>query len=202
MWLTSKVIVLMLLFATAQANTNKIGNGGNLVVCDKQMPLLLDFYENQTKTPESKERLHTDVAIEVLNKISEVAPKLAKQYRERLKTIESEIEFKDGVILATVRDSFHIERPKDCAVVQVAIRKAKTALEEKQFLFRKDLWEKLDPVNKAGLLLHEIIYEHLSKLGENDSRSSRRLNAYLFSSKSDKNGFWPLVKELRIPIYP
>jgi hypothetical protein len=41
----------------------------------------------------------------------------------------------------------------------------------------------LDEDNKAGLVLHEIIYQEALKYGQKDSRGSRYLNSYITSSK-------------------
>lgn len=58
-------------------------------------------------------------------------------------------------------------------------------------------------VDRAGLLVHEIIYEHFVRLGEDDSIKARKIVALLAHDKEfvEKN-FWPLVQRLRLRIYP
>ncbi len=113
-----------------------------------------------------------------------------------------EIEFRNDIELVEVDDSKHVSYPKGCKVTQIAIRRAAPHRNGKRFLIRKDLWEKLSPFQGAGLLTHELFYEHLSKLGENDSTKARQLNALLYTAEFDKQKFWKATRDLRLPLYP
>ena len=70
------------------------------------------------------------------------------------------------------------------------------------FLFDEDNWKQLDALNKAALIMHEIIYDHLYKLGERNSVKVRKMNALLFSNNFNKKQFWELIQDLKLPIYP
>ena len=196
---------LVLIFSELALSSNKVGNGGNVVQCmnaGKVSLRLLDFYEAEVD-PTADGKTAFEIAQIVLKKMSSVAPKLSNQYLKRLSKIESEIDFKNDIQLLEVPDSKHLFKPlaKDCDVVQIAVRKKLVTASEKMFLIRKDLWQQLQPSHQAGLLTHEIIYEHLSKLGEENSIKARRINAFLYAKKSKMNEFWNLIKELEIPIY-
>jgi hypothetical protein len=198
----------MILFSLAAGASNKVGNGGNIVSCqDKSGATLLDFYEShivavpQTKapslTPEKIAEIH-------LEKIRSADSKLADQYLKRLHNMMKEVDFLEEAELTTIDDSKHLYQPanKNCKVLQTAVRKKSIVANEKRFLIRKDLWEKLDSINKAGLLTHEIIYEHFSQLGEEDSVKARKLNAFLYQDDFVAKDFWKLIKQMEIPIYP
>ncbi len=176
-----------------------MGNGGDVVFCGKSKVTLLDFYEARVDL-KTKEKKHLAIAETQFSQLKEVAPRLADQYSKRLK----EIEFKDNIKLTDIKDSLHLFEPleKNCHIYQIAIRKPIIQAGEKRFLIRKDLWNQLTPVHKAGLLSHEIIYEHLSKLGETDSIKARKLNTLLYSANVKKQEFWKLIKDLELPIYP
>ncbi len=134
-----------------------------------------------------------------------VAPSLGMQYLKRLDSIRAELDFKNGVILTDTRDSDHLFRPTDssCEVVQTAIRRPGETAGEKRFLIRKDVWDQLSALDRAGLLSHEIIYEHFSRLGETTSVKARKVNAFLFKNETFKTAeFWELLRNLEVPIYP
>jgi hypothetical protein len=201
------VLLFVIPFSPAEAN-NKVGNGGNVVICRPKAPAkatarLLDFYEHEL-VPGAEGEDPVSIAGKKLDGLEEAAPALAALYRKRLREIKGEMELKGGVALTSVDDSKHLFTPADkkCQVKQIAIRRKNPGSDEKLFLVSKDLWELLDPANQAGLLLHEVIYEHFSKLGEEDSTKARRLNHALFAGKPGKEKFWTMIKEMRVPIYP
>lgn len=185
---------------------NKIGNGGNVIYCKTKKltnAQLLDFYEEDFKF---KTKL-TD-AFKIVEKqfqeLKIVAPKLATQYLNRLQEVKSDIDFKNDISLTAVPDSLHLFKPlsSDCEVKQIAIRKPEKTESEKRFIIRQDLWKLLEPTHQAGLLSHEIIYEHFLKLGEKDSVKARKLNRYLYQEKFNSDQFWHFIQDLEIPIYP
>ena len=183
--------------------SNKVGNGGDVVRCESQgTTRLLDFYEGDLKPSNSKGDSHLAVARRTLERLKEASPNLSKQYLNRLKELPQEIELKGGVELTDIPDSAHLYLPIGCQILQIAIRKPDVTSLEKRFLVREDLWKQLDSTHQAGLYTHEIIYEHLLKLGEEDSVKARKMNSYLYAANFDKAGFWKLIKELKIPIYP
>lgn len=192
---------------TLEAHTiNKVGNGGDVISCKesgKSDVKLLDFYEADL-SPQSAEADPFKVAAQKIDLIKEIAPRLHDIYSKRLKNLNGEIDYKADVELTDIPDSKHLFVPaaKDCKVLQIAIRKAKVDGTEKRFLIQKSLWDQLNSANKAGLLIHEIIYEHLSKMGEEDSRKARKINAYIFNDKIDKKEFWNYITKLEVPLYP
>lgn len=209
-----KLSVLIFLAHFALAG-NKVGNGGDVVFCEPSASRsagveLLDFYElkaNGRNLDELKpESSHMEIIEEKLNRLDDLAPRLAKQYKRRVKSILSEIDKKEGIQLTDVEDSAHISLPANCSLKQIAIRKPRVSgAGEMRFIFDLALWNQLDERNKAGLILHEIIYEHLAKLGEKDSRSARRMNGLFFSkefSSLSKGQFWKMIGKLEVPIYP
>lgn len=194
--------LLVLLSSVQLQAQNKVGNGGDVVSCSRSNQLL-DFYESSMNL-ESKDKNHISILEKEFKKLEVASPRLAAQYLRRLKEIQSEIDFKKDVKLTDVKDSLHLFEPltSDCKIYQIAIRRPSVAEGEKRFIIRKDLWDKLSPTHRAGLLSHEIIYEHFSRLGESDSRKVRKFNSYLFTKALDKEGFWKFVRDLEVPLYP
>jgi hypothetical protein len=197
----------ILLIQIAAYATNKVGNGGNVVVCKNETTSsqqVLDFYENEVTEPSSITKTNLEIAQEQVDKLKEVAPELHKQYNLRLKSILSEFDYKKDVRLMDVKDSLHAFTPasKDCNVIQTIIRKETVTSDEKRFLVDKGTWEKLNAFQQAGLIMHEMIYEHFYRLGEKNSVKARKLNAFLFKTTLTKKTFWEYIKDLDVPIYP
>ena len=209
----SKILICFLagVFVPGSAlATNKIGNGGNAVVCgdlktSEATAKLLDFYEGDFVPPLPAGKSEFEIAKVVFEKLQTAAPALASQYSRRLEELKSEIDYKSGVILTDTKDSDHLFKPEEagCDVVQTAIRRNGETAGQKRFLFRKDVWEKMKASDRAGLLAHEILYEHFSKLGLSTSTKARQVNLYLFrEEKIEASAFWKLMRNLEIPIYP
>jgi hypothetical protein len=196
----------------AHADVNKVGNGGNAVVCEneKEKVRFLDLYEaKDTKdivlivakeTPAQYEK-YVESALE---RIQQASPKLGSAYRNRWKEFPDQVEWVSEKKLVKVDDSLHTEEPLDdtCKIVQLAIRRDKVVEGEKRFQIRKDLWDQLSSVGKAALVMHELLYQHFSRLGEKDSRAVRTINRLLFAKEYESKKFWKLIKDLRVPIYP
>lgn len=196
-------LLLLTTNPTAYAN-NKVGNGGDVIRCENPKTTeLLDFYENPISTTDLS-GTPTEIAEGRFKTLVQIAPKLGRQYQKRLSSIMDEIDFKKDIELKDIHDSHHLYKPakKDCTVRQIAIRKKSPLPGEKIFIIDQAIWSELTASHQAGLLVHEIVYEHLSRLGETDSIKSRKIVSYLFSDKLNKKDFWNLMQQLEVPIYP
>ena len=205
--------MFLIISFSAQAQ-NRVGNGGNLAICGKgqvvRQAQLLDFFEAggfDYDLPFISKIDNQDLILQDrLKVLAGLAPKLAAQYQRRLPEIKNEWDLKKDIKLTAVNDSLHAFSPKekDCSIQQIVIR-LPNLKEGKRFLVDEDLWKILTEAQKAGLVMHEMIYEHLAKLGEEDSRNARKINALIFSprfSKMKSGEFWLFIKDLHISLYP
>lgn len=193
--------LIAFLFSISAFAQNKVGNGGDVVHCKDKAPQVLDLFEgsNIIMTDESD---YQKIVKDRLDNLSQASSKLSEQYRNKLSKFLSDTDFKPNARLVDINDSEHLFLPKDCVLQQAAIRKNISAKNEKLFLFDEYNWNKLDPLNKASLVMHEIIYDHLYKLGERNSLKVRKINALLFSKDFSSKKFWSLIQDLKLPIYP
>ncbi|MBL7543294.1 MAG: hypothetical protein JNL11_05730 [Bdellovibrionaceae bacterium] len=199
-------LALLLILIGIESWANRIGNGGNVTVCADAVSLL-DFYESKTPPKYKGDAGSIEyklIAKDVFKRMARVSKKLSNQYSERLDSVQDEIDFLDNVALTNAEDSLHVFKPadKDCDVKQIAIRKEVSLPGEKRFVFDKKLWDRLDAQNQAGLLVHEIVYEHFNKLGEVTSPKVRKVVGYLFQDEINAKDFWNLIKSLKLPLYP
>lgn len=190
----------------AIADGNRVGNGGDVVVCANSTQIL-DIYE-ASEISEKIKSLNSSQEIQqmLLKKLAEVSPEQERMYRPRVRDFEANSEFKDDANLTDIDDSKSVfaTKSESCQIKQIAIRKNLSLATEKKFIIDNTQWKKLDVLNQTALVFHEIIYEHFYKLGEKDSVKARKLNAYLFSDRflqASKDEYWKTLKELKVPIY-
>ena len=189
---------------------NEVGNGGDAVICGNQAPVLLDFLEAQSDksihivekksfSGDEYEYLKT-----IFKRLSKVSPAFSKKYLNDLKNLKKKVKFLSQKKFRDVEDSFHISVPNGCSLKQLAIQRQINMNSETIININKDIYEKMNVHNKAGLLSHEIIYEHFRYFGQRHSVNVRRFNRYIFSKdleKDDKATFSKLLGEMRIPAY-
>lgn len=188
------------------ANGNGVGNGGDVVTCKNSIEIL-DFTEakilKRFKLIESPQSIKfLEVAKLRLLKLKPLDSRLFNQYDKVLRMIESRWKLIDNASFRDVPDSFEIALPEGCHLEQLAIQQE---IEGKtQIHISKKLWDQLNPLNQAGLLLHEIIYEHFIALGEKNSIKARKFNAFLFSKEIETNTkgqYQNFVRDLGVKLY-
>ncbi|MDD0853990.1 hypothetical protein HBN50_12835 [Halobacteriovorax sp. GB3] len=200
------ISIVFFLILTPSFAGNEVGNGGDVIVCNESVTLL-DYYEAKdfdfSIPPLEKSKDYREVLTDIFDEFLKIDKKLANQYQKRLQEIENQIDFRASITLTDIPDSNHEALPKGCKLEQIAIRRNQEK-NGKLFLVSKDLWDKLDSNNKAGLILHEIIYEHFLYLGEKDSKKARYMNAlisHIGSKKPLPSKYKTLLQSKQIPIY-
>lgn len=105
----------------------------------------------------------------------------------------------EGVKLEPIHDAKPVALPKGCKLEQLAAYIDPT----RKVAVDREVWEKLDNLNKAALIVHEGIYQLTRKEGDTDSRRARKLTGYLFSEFSfesltegiPQNAQWCVAKD-------
>lgn len=203
------IVPSLLAFSFSALAINRVGNGGDAIVCrkgrDLRSAVLLDLFETSLPSA-SWQGSRDDIAKAVFKRLALASPEQAKHYERRWKELPNELELRDGVALVDIDDSKHVVTPteKGCAIEQAAVRRNILGDNGKRFTADKAIWEKMDERSKAALLLHEIVYEHLYKLGETDSVKARQLTSYLLSAdfeKASPEAYWKRLGALKVPVY-
>ena len=173
------------------------GNGGKGVVCRDQSNRIssirvLDFYEADIRGIKIE---LGDPAISIQDKISlalsrlnAIDSKRAQRYLARSRAFfdDENTVFLYHTQLASTDDSYQISQPDGCDVEQLVVRRDPQFSEDRLWTVNGDLWGHLSNDDKAGLVLHEVIYEEAltqSYLPQTNSLSSRYLNSYVCSKK-------------------
>jgi hypothetical protein len=193
----NKCLFIVLFLALAQSGQtfggegSGVGNGGDVIVCKDTAGNitnveLLDFYEARALrnltldlgAPELSIDEKLDLVADRWDRLDQ--NRVTYEVRYDVKRFTEEARFLSGVKLTDIPDSQHIAIPINCNVEQVAIQRLPEFPEDKFFTVSKDLWDRMDRSNQAGLILHEVLYKYfLENRTENTTLSSSVAARYL-----------------------
>lgn len=184
-------LLLGMVASVVNAEGGLVGNGGDVVVCrntDNSIKSieLLDFYEARIQRGQS---IKLNPGLSVDDNIAIYLERLGSRdlyQRNRVesfyKSFNQEANFLPGVELVDVSDSGHIAFPVGCKVEQIAIQRIPQYPNEKRYTINKDLWDQLPNTDRAGLIVHEIIYRSsVDTKTEVNSIPARYFNSILAS---------------------
>ena len=180
----------LLLLLSLEVFSKEGGNGGTVILCKqnaKQKAELSDYYEartlNQINIDLGEKNLSVDEKVEIVFKrIDKLSPSRSKLYREWYKHFGKEQLLLDKQNFPTLSDTGGIIVPNGCKLEQIIIQKTPSFPSFKRYLTNADLWNLLDNTQKAGLILHEIIYREAIEYGIDSSVPVRYLNSLLSSN--------------------
>lgn len=164
--------------------------GGVAVVCKNsddsiKSVEMLDLYEGRIVYSLNIQQQGTDyqgnvAAVSEKLKVIFKDLKLKKDPASLILKAQKDMKLIQGeVSIAPVNDANFIIIPNDCDLTQIAYYKNNSIL-----LVNANLWDKMDDLNKAALIVHEAVYLHERELGDRKSRYSRKVVAHLFSDYS------------------
>lgn len=165
-----------------------VGNGGDGVLCTdvngNKTVELLDYYEARVLRGISPNlgdpTLSVDEQVELLlSRLAPVSPLRAEQYLRQAKAFMSETAFVPGARLVDVPDSNHMVIPENCAVIQVVIQQKIRFKQDKRYIVDEDIWNLMDNANKAGMIVHEVIYREAIVNGQQESVRTRYFNSLI-----------------------
>ncbi len=152
----------------AHASGTTVGNGGDSVVCynaDQTIKSVtfFDYYEaNVIRNIDidlGAPSLSVDQKVNiVLDRIRRLNPNRAKRYALWYAKFLREARFVSGVELVDVPDSGTGYYPVGCSLKQTAIHQEPHFPGDARYTINKDIWDKMDNTNRAGLILHELIF--------------------------------------------
>lgn len=170
-----------------------IGNGGSVVACPQtgtEAPQLelLDYYELRVlrgvPLALGRSDLPVQAKVEVaLARLDSVSPKRARRYREHASTFFAEALFLKNARLAPIPDSDPIAIPEGCEIRQIANQSEPLERDSPRYIIDDSLWQLLDNDQRAGLILHELIYREAIEMGHTNSVSARHFNGLISSER-------------------
>lgn len=177
----SKLLIVMMIFSVVNTFAGQeTGNGGDVVVCEKNDGTvsieLLDIYEAREKHLLNVDFKPVDTSLEdqamyQLNKL--VGWESFEYFEANINSFMNRVKFvKEDLV--DIPDSFHTYIPSFCKVEQIAIND-----QDGTIFINQRLWDQLDKGNKSALLMHELIYEVMLVSGHTNSIDTRLLNGYI-----------------------
>lgn len=181
--------------APAAAAANEMGNGGDAVVCRDESGAITsaemyDYFE-ATNLREIPLDLGGDGLDEwqrveyVLARLGLRQPAHARHYRDLVTFFRSEMRVVANVDFIDIPDSDPLVLPTGCEVKQAAIQRTPTFPEDRHFLVSAEIWNAMRTRDRAGLILHEVLYFDLIQAGATNSVAARYLNSILSSPVSE-----------------
>lgn len=203
-----------LLFSLLAYAGDEIGNGGDLVVCQDvnaniKSATILDYYEARHREISldlgSDELMPMQKVELALNRLFEKNNFFANQLRQKAQTFFQNANIMPNIDLTDIPDGQELFLEHGCSIAQIAINRKVIFPQDKKFIISKDLWDLLDNNNKAGLILHEIIYDYFIQHGHTNSRSARYLNSLISSNQFENYSleeYQDLKKLLKLKYLP
>lgn len=189
-----RFLLTILLLCASQAHAgDKVLNGGNLVVCrdtagSVRSTQMLDFYEveqrgQHVKLDSSKKTWDEKLKAKFAD-WQTVAPERMALYRGWLDTFMNEAGIYPGISIPAIPDYGSVAIPAACSLEPVAFQRRDDDIYPgvKRYVINKDLWDLLDETQRAGLVLHELIYREAIPLLHQTSYPTRYFAGFLASS--------------------
>lgn len=197
----------ILIRPTVEAGGIHVGNGGDAVVCrDTAGNILsatvLDIFLSKRPVTLSINSSFTQTLDLVWRRLDRLTPVRAAIYRRHERVFWSETTFtSDNLSPIFDEDAFDelSEVPKGCFIEQLVVRvPAPGTTPGVRLTFQREIWNALDSINKATLLLHEIVYdEFVRRGGHTTSRYARRLCQLLISDDVEGYSYEDFIDFLR-----
>lgn len=198
---------LPLTFSLLATAGDKVGNGGDVIVCPDNKTILLDIYQGSEDWGFSalpRKGMRSEIITDTLKSFSRVDPYIFRKILKRALELDKELflleqntGYRSSILkltkneLVNISDEGVAELPTHCKIVQAATQIQRPFPGEVKFTFQESIWLNLETDVQASLILHEVIYEHMIGTGEFSSRSTRYFTAALHSGYLDtvKNYF-------------
>lgn len=204
---TLAILVWLAANVSFAASGTTVGNGGNSIVCKNSAGKvtsveMLDLYEARINglTLKFNSRLssYKDVINENLDRWQDVAPRRVAQYKKWLDEFESETMFVSGIQIPVIPDTGSVVLPKGCELKPIAFQRPESELLPgvKRYTVSRDLWNLMDEVQRAGLVMHELIYREGILAEHKTSFPTRYFNGYLATAEPDALGYASVVIQL------
>lgn len=183
------VTMIYLSFAAqGRAVADERGNGGEVKTCSvasEPRIEMLDLYEARVRgftLDLGSDGTWRERISQTLTDLDALDHQRADVYNAWLNEFEANAAFLPNIILTGIPDAGTTVIPAGCLVQQIATQAEPTLPGDKRYTISLDLWNQLDEVNKAVLVMHEIILRDAIASGQTASRRSRYFNGYLTSS--------------------
>lgn len=187
-------LIFLAVAAQAANKGHDAGNGGYTVTCDKAEPNgktqeVLDYHELRYKYDPGYfvvdlggQGTEWDRVHYALDRLKRLDPKRAADYQDKASHFEENALHVAHVSLPDAKDLGRVYMADDCKTVQAVVQYQQPLPGQRKYAVSDTVYQALSLDDRAGLILHEIIYGEALAHGATNSVDARYLNA-LISSK-------------------
>jgi hypothetical protein len=182
-------MILIFLFTLAVHAGTEVLNGGNAIVLrDSEGKILkarlYDYHEGGIRgivpnipgeTVEQKLKI-------LFERLARISPERAKMYAGQFLNFEQDRGFINEP-LAPQNDLNPISIPVGYKIEQLALQRRPIFPQDKHFYINEEIWQALDADNRAGLILHELIYREAIGFGHTSSTYVRYFNSLIAADR-------------------
>lgn len=181
-----------------------VGNGGNLIECADGRLQLLDYYEGIqgrgiTVDVGDGDSFQDHIEI-VLARLEKLNPSRALRYRKWYENFLTDAEFFSDGKFVQIPDTGPIVIPSECNIRQIATQRPESQIMpgDRRYLIDLRLWERISEKDKAGLILHELIYREAIEERQVTSTRVRYMTQILSSSTFESYSQQQVLELIRI----
>ncbi len=183
---------VLLTYSIAAKESVRVGNGGGVVFCSSQRPVVLDIYEGIHRygfTYKKFNKLKASQIDQFINKrLAHFLPTFARMVSDLSEHFDNEVILLDQINFNIPNDFASVDIPPYCKVKVGAVQRIPLLNIEKSFYLDNRVWKKLTSKSKQVLKYHEILYFiTLSRKEDNNSLNTRAALAYLLSDQFKYN---------------
>ncbi|QDK46648.1 hypothetical protein DOM22_16540 [Bdellovibrio sp. ZAP7] len=194
MSMTFKILIstLLLSFSFSAFAGDELQNGGDIIACPGlEIPTYrsLDLYEGKmvyNLEPALIDQSDYRVIVsKLIDRIEKFDMNRSKLYRVFLKNFASEVQMIPGSEFGNIKDEGFITLPQGCELQQAAAQFRRHTPDGIKYIFNSAIWSNMNPMTRAALVLHEIVYREalMPKTGPATSAKVRYFTAYIHSTK-------------------
>ncbi|MNK93819.1 hypothetical protein D3C87_1139980 [compost metagenome] len=191
--------------AHAQGDWWDKGNGGFVLACSGQKLRTFDLYELQSRY-EDQMSLDRNFSASLdqrvnylLDKVAVLNPARALKYRKWFLEFFNELQFTNNSLQANPDIGFG-QVPIGCTLELAVFQRNPGIINRYRYTVRKTLWERLDVIEQAALVLHELIYREAAQQDNQHQTSerSRFFNAWINSEEFSKTSIQEYLFRLQL----
>ena len=194
----SFVLLVLALPASYAGAESIVGNGGDVVVCrDANREIrsveLLDYVEARLRGWEVTEAVASDAEIVtarmMIQRLAVGLPEESAELDAIAAAFFDNARLLPNIDLVDIPDSDHLVLPRGCALEQIAIRRRPGFPSERLYTVNLDLWERLAPSHRVGLILHETLYGYFLDKPVTSSSASASVRARYLTGLLSRRDF-------------
>jgi len=183
---------------------NLVGNGGLVVKCETKLGrpqsspnntatnttvqyILLDFLQTFGKDPYADSLVQSaggnpEVLVRgLIRRLGRLDQTRASKYIYWHNKFQNEVRYIEESLPRTMDAGLVEELPAGCELIQAVVQRKENSINESRYVIDASIWNELDTITKAGLIVHELVLRDALEQDLSDTQGVRKFVRFLFS---------------------